>query len=429
MAAPLPCRLENDSILINDDLRISFRRTIRVPDNAQTSYLPPDLGAFPLKPISTYATSMKPEMVAKGGAFFPMYQSEAMWIDFNHHRAQHYLIKVYVGGVNAISGEPAVEDAATKLRRQTKLAVAKAAGGIASLGKSTASLQDYAVVPGQCWLDGIADSNGTVRQFVAMPFGSGHSVESQITGAADATGGIQIEVTPGRTGFYTGIPTAGASNDPTCYVDVATLTGKLIRLKAQTFYTVQDLKRLIQDKEGIPVDQQRLICDGKQLEDARTLREYFIYLTHQGSKIHLVLRLRGGGPPVATHEMSIAAGGKIKQRTTVFNVQVLNSAVYHAVTGGPPPSMPISAATYDQHGFPFFNLYEEPSGVSGEFSIVKSVAEMTGIKEEYVEPEVVSIGRSRAAVEGLINSNGPLRAFRTVSDLEKEHSGYHVAHF
>ena len=75
---------------------------------------------------------------------------------------------------------------------------------------------------------------------------------------------------------------------------VKTLTGKTIEINISISQTVFDLKCLIQDEEGIPPDQQRIVFAGKQLEDEKTIESYNIKMSE--TTLHLVLRLRGGGP-------------------------------------------------------------------------------------------------------------------------------------
>lgn len=84
------------------------------------------------------------------------------------------------------------------------------------------------------------------------------------------------------------------SDDRLIRISVATLTGRRTELVVSREATIEELKDIIRDKDEIPIDQQRLIYTGKQLEDGRQLLDYDI---PDGSTVHLVLRLRGGGNP------------------------------------------------------------------------------------------------------------------------------------
>lgn len=106
--------------------------------------------------------------------------------------------------------------------------------------------------------------------------------------------------------------------------------------------------------------------------------------------------------------MGIAAGGRIEQtivpdpvvhqwdssQTKWFNVQILNSANFTRITGLPAPSTPANAQTYADHGYPFFEIWEEPSTVAGDFQNVQSVGQIDRVVEPRLRlRNVLRIGR------------------------------------
>lgn len=109
------------------------------------------------------------------------------------------------------------------------------------------------------------------------------------------------------------------------------------------------------------------------------------------------LRGGGGGPFSEDVALGVAPGGLIKQciledtnpatiwerdHTVCFNVQILNSDMFQQITGKPPPSTPVSAKTYRDHGLPFFKIYGEKSTIKGDFDGIKSVKELDKRKNE-----------------------------------------------
>ena len=155
---------------------IDFQRTLRIPDDDSDYPLPPGLGTFPLRHVDDYADRLPDAWHRRGGVLLPMYQAEALWIEFDSETDYPFALKVATGTMCAITGDAWVE----RLNRDP---------------------QDYLVVPEQPWLDGYCVAKGVIRQFVAMPLGAGYAVEEQLTGTAEH-GGLQVIAFPMKRERY-----------------------------------------------------------------------------------------------------------------------------------------------------------------------------------------------------------------------------------
>jgi hypothetical protein len=155
-------------------LAIEFQRTLRIPDDDRTYPLPPGLGRFPIRHVDDFAKQVPGPWIEHGGVMLPMYQSEALWVNF--HGSYPFAVRVATGKIDAVTGK--------ELRP--------------GLGRHP---QNYLAIPGQPWLDGYCVEKGVIRQFVAMPLGAGYSAEEQITGAAEH-GGLQLVAHPMKAAVY-----------------------------------------------------------------------------------------------------------------------------------------------------------------------------------------------------------------------------------
>ena len=321
---------DGHSVRIGERFSVTFQRTLRIPDDGGTYPLPPGLGTFPVFHVADYKDRVPAPWVERGGLFIPMYQREALWLNFDTQDWKPNAVKIAVGKINAVSGKK--WDQALKKTEQ-----------------------DYLVCPGQPWLDGINAGDGYIKQFVAMPLGMGYTVEGQITGE-ETFGGIQMIVYEPKPGRFPDEP---------------------------------------------PDERPELDCVSYSLAQPAFRR---------------------------APAMGLAAGGRMKQKIypdphgidtwdeTNYGrvyVHIVNSMDFREITGLEPPPTPISARMYAEHGYPWFDLYDEDKRdvkAPQKLKKVKSVKEMD--KEKAFEPQqdddpveispekVVKLGDSRRKVEG-----------------------------
>jgi hypothetical protein len=295
-------------------LRVTFQRTLRIPDNGKTYPLPPGLGAFPLKHVDDFAKEVPPAWASHGGVMFPMYQSEALWVLFGsdwigENRTEYpFAVKIAAGKINAVTGQPWSNDL-------------------------HARPQDYAVVPDQPWIDGFAVAKGVIRQFVAMPLGSGYSAEEQITGVGEH-GGLQILVSPmKRAEFDWRFPRRAA------------------------------VSRLDMMMPAAPVPTGSHGAAMGLAPGGRMKQEIY-------------------EDPYGLDAWDTSARGRCF-------AHLVNSLVWEAITGAKPPTPPLTAGQYAKHNLPWFDYYGEGRALDGgqELQRLRSVIEVAQQKGDVPLPE------------------------------------------
>jgi hypothetical protein len=302
-------------------LTIDFQRTLRIPDDGKDYPLPPGLGRFPLRHVDDYSKTVPAKWIEHGGVMLPMYQSEALWLNFSsdyirgHGTAYPFVIKVATGKINAVTGK----DWSDWLQRDP---------------------QDYMVSTEQPWLDGYCIEKGVIRQFVAMPLGTGYSAEEQVTGKADH-GGIQIIVYP--------------------------------------------MKRNIFEKRFPKVEQ--IIPDVSFEED--------LCLSLEEPKASYDMGLAPGGrmKQEIYEDPFDLNDWEMDHRSRCF-IHIANSLVWRAITNDSPPTVPFTAKEYTKHGLPWFEYYSDNSSSldgSGILKVLKSVVQMGKDKKDKPQPENESV--------------------------------------
>lgn len=311
-------------------LNVVFHRTLRIPDDGKVYPLPAGLGRFPIRLIDDFKATVDPTWLDRGGVLMPMYQSEALWIQFSG--SYPFAAKIAAGKINAVTGETWGE-------------------GL------QASPQNYLVLPQQPWLDGFAVRKGIIRQFVAMPLGAGYSAEEQITGAADV-GGLQIQVYPMKAEAY--FRSEVAMQLPKSLAD---LIDELVTVELEP--TVQFARSDVLHSLGCTVQE-----DGAMgLGAGGTMRQEIYEDPNDFSD----------------WDQSVSS--------RCF-VHLCNSLVWRQITGSNPPHPPLTAKEYAAAGAPWFDYYRDdlaPLRGSAVLNGIKSVFNLGEAKGEKPLPANSSV--------------------------------------
>jgi len=292
---------------------LQFQRTLRIPDNGKHYPLPPGLGAFPLRHVEDFTDRVPKGWRERAGVMMPLYQAEAMWISFDagwrSRGGYPCAIKVAAGKINAISGKPWTPEL-------------------------DGSERDYIVVPEQPWLDGFCIAKDVIRQFVAMPLGSGYSVEEQITGKPEH-GGLQFIVYPMLRERYEALLQQ--------------------RERSSDHWAVAGASSLVLRCAAEPVRAMGLAAGGRMRQQ--------IYADPHG----------------------LDAWDQSSSNRCF--VTLVDAVQWREITGEAPPTKPPTAADYTKAGLPWFDYYAadlETLGGAQALALAKSVAEMAEEKGEQV---------------------------------------------
>ena len=255
----------------------------------------------------------------------PMYQSEAMWLNFStsyiHDRGTAYpcVMKIATGKIDALTGR-SWED---------------------SLNKKP---QDYMISTEQPWLDGYCVEKNIIRQFVAMPLGSGYSAEEQVTGEAEH-GGLQIIVYP--------------------------MKREIFEKRFPKIDFVRESRIMYQMAAPAP-------CES--IEESASSFDMGLA---PGGKMHQEI-----------YEDPFNFDDWDQNTNSRSFIHIANSLVWRAITGNNPPTVPFTAKEYTNNGFPWFEYYDDNSeSIDGAsiLSKLKSIIQKGNDKGENPLPENTAV--------------------------------------